>query len=52
MGYEWYAPKVGVVKSMVTIKQKVKEGTKSETPAYHWNPLSPEGQGRLRKDGL
>jgi hypothetical protein len=27
MGYEWYAPKVGVVKSMVTIKQKTKEGT-------------------------
>ena len=27
MGYEWYAPKVGVVKSLVTIKQKTKEGT-------------------------
>ena len=29
MGYEWYAPKVGIVKSMVTIKQKTKEGTQS-----------------------
>lgn len=26
LGYEWYAPKVGVVKSLVTIKQKSKEG--------------------------
>jgi len=26
LGYEWYAPKVGVVKSMVTIKPKTKEG--------------------------
>lgn len=26
MGLEWYAPKVGVVKSMVTIKQKSKDG--------------------------
>jgi hypothetical protein len=34
MGYEWYAPKVGIVKSMVTIKQKTKEGTKSENRVY------------------
>jgi hypothetical protein len=34
MGYEWYAPKVGVVKSIVTIKQKSKEGIKSETRTY------------------
>ncbi len=27
MGYEWYAPKVGIVKSLVTIKQKAKDGT-------------------------
>jgi hypothetical protein len=26
LGYEWYAPKVGVVKSIVTIKQKTKDG--------------------------
>ena len=26
MGYEWYAPKVGIVKSLVTIKQKSKDG--------------------------
>lgn len=26
MGYEWYAPKVGIVKSLVTIKQKSPDG--------------------------
>lgn len=29
LGYEWYAPKVGVVKSMVTIKQNPKGGIPS-----------------------
>jgi len=41
MGYEWYAPKVGVVKSLVTIKQKSKEGTKSETRTYQLVSFRP-----------
>lgn len=42
MGYEWYAPKVGVVKSLVTIKQKTKEGTKSsETRTYQLVSFKP-----------
>jgi hypothetical protein len=41
MGYEWYAPKVGVVKSVVTIKQKSKEGTKSETRTYQLVSFKP-----------
>jgi hypothetical protein len=41
MGYEWYAPKVGVVKSLVTIKQKTKEGTKSETRTYQLVSFRP-----------
>jgi hypothetical protein len=41
MGYEWYAPKVGVVKSLVTIKQKPKEGTKSETRTYQLVSFKP-----------
>jgi hypothetical protein len=41
MGYEWYAPKVGVVKSIVTIKQKSKEGTKSETRTYQLVSFKP-----------
>ena len=41
MGYEWYAPKVGVVKSLVTIKQKSKEGTKSETRTYQLVSFKP-----------
>jgi len=41
MGYEWYAPKVGVVKSMVTIKQKTKEGTKSENRTYQLVSFKP-----------
>jgi hypothetical protein len=41
MGYEWYAPKVGVVKSLVTIKQKSKEGTKSETRTYQLVSFNP-----------
>ena len=41
MGYEWYAPKAGVVKSLVTIKQKSKEGTKSETRTYQLVSFKP-----------
>ena len=41
MGYEWYAPKVGVVKSLVTIKQKSKEGAKSETRTYQLVSFKP-----------
>ena len=41
MGYEWYAPKVGVVKSMVTIKQKTQEGTKSENRTYQLVSFNP-----------
>jgi hypothetical protein len=41
MGYEWHAPKVGVVKSMVTIKQKSKEGTKSEHRVYQLQSFKP-----------
>jgi hypothetical protein len=42
MGYEWYAPKVGVVKSLVTIKQKSKAGTKSsETRTYQLVSFRP-----------
>jgi hypothetical protein len=41
MGYEWYAPKVGVVKSLVTIRQKSTEGTKSETRTYQLVSFKP-----------
>jgi hypothetical protein len=41
MGYEWYAPKVGVVKSMVIIKQKTQEGTKSENRTYQLVSFKP-----------
>lgn len=41
MGYEWYAPKVGVVKSLVTLKQKSKEGLKSETRTYQLVSFRP-----------
>ena len=41
MGYEWYAPKVGVVKSMVAIKQKTKEGTISEHRVYQLLSFKP-----------
>jgi hypothetical protein len=41
LGYEWYAPKVGVVKSLVNIKQKSKEGTKSETQTYQLVSFKP-----------
>ena len=41
MGYEWYAPKVGVVKSLVTIKRKSKEGLKSETRTYQLVSFKP-----------
>ncbi|MDO9532185.1 MAG: hypothetical protein Q7O12_08635 [Deltaproteobacteria bacterium] len=41
MGYEWYAPKVGVVKSLVTIRQKSKAGPKSETRTYQLVSFRP-----------
>jgi hypothetical protein len=41
MGYEWYAPKVGVVKSIVTLKQKTQEGTKSENRTYQLVSFNP-----------
>jgi len=42
MGYEWYAPKVGIVKSMVTIKKKSKEGkTVSESRTYQLLSFKP-----------
>lgn len=42
LGYEWYAPKVGVVKSMVTIKQKTKEGAaSSEQRVYELQSFKP-----------
>jgi hypothetical protein len=42
MGYEWYAPKVGVVKSMVTIKQKTKAGApSSENQIYELVSFKP-----------
>jgi len=41
MGYEWYAPKAGVVKSIITIKQKTKEGTKSENRTYQLVSFKP-----------
>jgi hypothetical protein len=41
MGYEWYAPKVGIVKSMVTIKQKTQAGTTSENRSYQLESFKP-----------
>jgi hypothetical protein len=42
MGYEWYAPKVGVVKSMVTIKKTTKDLTKSsEHRVYQLQSFKP-----------
>ena len=41
MGYEWYAPKVGIVKSMVTIKQKTQAGTTSENRSYQLVSFKP-----------
>ncbi len=41
IGYEWYAPKVGVVKSMVTIKQKTPAGTTSENRSYQLVSFKP-----------
>jgi hypothetical protein len=42
LGYEWYAPKVGVVKSMVTIKQKPKGGVpSSENQIYQLVSFKP-----------
>jgi DUF3108-like len=41
MGYEWYAPKVGIVKSMVTIKLKTQAGTTSENRSYQLESFKP-----------
>jgi hypothetical protein len=41
IGYEWYAPKVGIVKSMVTIKQKTQAGTTSENRSYQLVSFRP-----------
>lgn len=42
MGYEWFAPKVGIVKSLVTIKRKSKEGAIStETRTYQLQSFKP-----------
>jgi hypothetical protein len=42
MGYEWYAPKVGIVKSLVTIKQKSKDGTiVSDNRTYQLQSFTP-----------
>jgi len=42
MGYEWYAPRVGVVKSMVTLKKKTKDGTRSsEHRVYQLQSFHP-----------
>lgn len=41
-GYEWYAPKVGIVKSLVTIKQKSKDGTLvSDNRTYQLQSFTP-----------
>jgi hypothetical protein len=42
MGYEWYAPRVGIVKSLVTIKQKSKEGKIStDNRTYELQSFTP-----------
>jgi hypothetical protein len=41
IGFEWYAPKVGIVKSMVTIQQKTQAGTTSENRAYQLVSFKP-----------
>ena len=42
LGYEWYAPKVGVVKSIVTIKKKSKEGAEvAEHRSYQLLSFKP-----------
>jgi hypothetical protein len=41
-GYEWYAPKVGIVKSLVTIKQKSKDGNiVSDNRTYQLQSFKP-----------
>ncbi|MFZ5447107.1 MAG: hypothetical protein ACOZFS_00515 [Thermodesulfobacteriota bacterium] len=41
-GCEWYAPKVGIVESLVTIKQKSREGTPtSENRTYKLQSFKP-----------
>ncbi len=40
--YEWYAPKVGVVKSLVTLKRKAKDGAMStENRTYQLTSFKP-----------
>jgi len=41
LGYEWYAPKVGVVKSMVTIKQKAQGKSVTEIRTYELTSFRP-----------
>jgi hypothetical protein len=42
MGYEWFAPKVGIVKSLVTIKQKAKDGkTTTDSRTYQLQSFRP-----------
>jgi hypothetical protein len=42
LGYEWYAPQVGIVKSMVTMKKKGKDGAViSETRTYELESFQP-----------
>jgi hypothetical protein len=42
MGYEWYAPKEGIVKSLVTIKQKSKDGNiVSDNRTYQLQSFKP-----------
>jgi hypothetical protein len=41
MGYEWYAPKVGVVKSIVTIKTKSQDKTITEVRTYELVSVKP-----------
>lgn len=42
MGYEWFAPKVGIVKSLVTIKQKSKDGNiVSDNRTYQLQSFTP-----------
>jgi hypothetical protein len=41
MAYEWYAPGAGLVKSLVTIKEKSKETKPPETQTYQLDSLKP-----------
>ena len=39
--YEWYAPEVGVVKSMFTIKKKPKRGPNHGNTTYQLESFKP-----------